>query len=84
MLFRSSDELCKYYMEGFDLFVKWMAKYHPSLDISGLAVDDVEKELISNRPSEATVENVTEGATYIAEVMEEAAITTSADPVPDE
>ena len=79
-----SEELCKYYVEGFNLLMKWMAKQHPSLDLSGLAVDDVEKELISNRPSEATVENVTEGATYIAEVMEEAAITTSADPVPDE
>ena len=29
-----SDELCKYYMEGFDLLVKWMAKHHPSLDLS--------------------------------------------------
>ena len=76
-----SDELCKYYMEGFDLLVKWMAKHHPSLDLSGLAVDDVEKELMSDHPSEATAKNVTEGATDIAEVIQEAAITTLADPV---
>ena len=41
-----SNELCKYYVEGFDLLVKWMAKHHPGLDLSGLAMDDVEKELI--------------------------------------
>ena len=40
--------------EGFDLLVKWMAKHHPSLDLFGLAVDDVEKELMSDRPFEAT------------------------------
>ena len=49
-----SDDLCKYYVEGFDLLVKWMAKHHPSLDLFGLAVDDVEKELMSDRPFEAT------------------------------
>ena len=26
------DELCKYYVEGFDLLVKWMAKHHHGLD----------------------------------------------------
>ena len=49
-----SDDLCKYYVEGFDLLMKWMAKHHPSLDLFGLAVDDVEKELMSDRPFEAT------------------------------
>ena len=39
--------------------MKWMAKHHPSLDLSGLAVDNVEKELMS---SEATMENVVEEA----------------------
>ena len=68
-------------MEGFDLLVKWMAKHHPGLDLSGLAVDDVEKELMSDHPSKATAKNVTEGATNIAEVIQEAAITTLADPV---
>ena len=71
-------------MEGFDLLVKWMAKHHPGLDLSGLAVDDVEKELMSNRPFEATAENVTKGATDIAEEMKEATITTPADPIPNE
>ena len=53
------DELCKYYVKGFDLLMKWMAKHHPSLDLSGLPVDNVEKELMS---SEATMENVVEEA----------------------
>ena len=64
--------------------MKWMAKHHLGLDLSGLAVDDVEKELIFDCPSEATVKNVTKGATDVAEVMEEAAITTHADLVPNE
>ena len=53
------DELCKYYVKGFDLLMKWMAKHHPSLDLSGLPVDNVEKELMS---SKATMENVVEEA----------------------
>nr|POE88942.1 hypothetical protein CFP56_68459 [Quercus suber] len=28
-----SDELCKYYVEGFDLLMKWMAKHHLGLDL---------------------------------------------------
>nr|POE64366.1 hypothetical protein CFP56_12415 [Quercus suber] len=79
-----SDEVCKYYVEGFDLLMKWMAKHHPGLDLFGLAVDDVEKELMSNHPYEATTKNVTEGATSVAEVMEEAAITTPTDPITNE
>nr|POF15774.1 hypothetical protein CFP56_17981 [Quercus suber] len=86
--FKDSDEyfdkLCKYYVEGFDLLMNWVAEHHPGLDLSGLAMDDVEKELMSNRPFETTIENVMEGTTDVAEVMEEAAITTPADPVPDE
>ena len=75
-----SDELCKYYMEAFDLLVKWMAKHHPGLDLSGLAMDDVKKELLS---TEATTENVTEESTDVAEGMKEATIITPADPVPN-
>ena len=60
--------------------MKWMAKHHPSLDLFGLVVDDVEKELMSDRPFEATQENVMEEATDVAEVMKEAL----ADPVPNE
>ena len=67
-------------MEGFDLLVKWMAKHHPGLDLSSLAVDNVDEELMSDCPFEATAENVTEGATDATEVMKEAL----ADPVPDE
>jgi len=39
---------------------------------------------LANRPSEATTENVMEETTIVANVMEEAATTTRADPVPDE
>ena len=60
-----------------------MAKHHPDLDLSGLVIGEVEKELLANRPSEATAENVTEEATYFVEIMEEAAIITHVDPVPD-
>ena len=78
-----SDELCGYYVEGFGLLKKWMAKHHPDLDLSGLVMDDIEKELLSYSPSEATAENVMEEATDVAKVIGEAATTTPADPVPD-
>ena len=70
-------------MEGFDLLMKWMAKHHLGLDLPSLAMDGVEKELMSSRPFEATAENVTKGAIDIAEEMKEATITTPADPVVD-
>ena len=73
------DELCKYYVEGFDLLVKWMAKHHPSLDLSSLVVNNIEKELMSDCPFEVTAENVTEEAIDVAEGMKEAT-----DPVLDE
>ena len=75
-----SNELCKYYMEGFDLLVKWMAKHHPDLDLSGLAVDDVEKELLS---AKVTAENETEEATDVAKGMKEATVIAPTDPVPN-
>ena len=78
-----SDELCGYYVEGFDLLRKWMAKHHPNLDLFGLVIGDVKKELLSDRPSKATAENVMEAMTA-AEVTEEAATTTPADLVLDE
>ena len=68
-------------MEGFDLLVKWMAKHHPGLDLSGLAMDDVEKELMS---SEATTKNAMEEATDVAEGMKKAIVITLADLIPDE
>ena len=58
-----------------------MAKHHPSLDLSGLAMDDVKKELMS---FEAIVENVMEEATDVAEGIKEATVITLADPVPNE
>nr|POE63896.1 hypothetical protein CFP56_01935 [Quercus suber] len=74
----------KYYVEGFDPLMKWMAKHHPDLDLFGLVMGDVEKELLSDRPSEATAKNVTEEATIVAEVMEEVSTIAPADPVPNE
>lgn len=79
-----SHELCEYYVEGFELLRKWMAKHYPDLDLSGHVVGNIEKELLSNRPSEATVENVMEEATTIVKVTKEAAPITPADPTPDE
>ena len=61
--------------------MKWMAKHHPGLDLFGLAMDNVEKELMS---SEATVENVMEEATDVAEGMKKAIVITLADLIPDE
>ena len=58
-----------------------MAKHHHDLDLSGLVMGEVEKELVADRPSKAIVENVTEEATNIAGIMEKAKITTLADPV---
>ena len=78
------DELCEYYVEGFELFRKWMAKHHRDLNLSGLVMGDVEKELLSDRPSKATTENVMEEATTIAEVTKKGAPVTPADPTPDE
>ena len=63
--------------------MKWMAKHHPGLDLFGLAVEDVEKELMFDRPFEATTENVMEEATDVAEGMKEATIVTPTDPVPN-
>lgn len=79
-----SDELCKYYMEGFNLLKKWMAKHHPNLDLFGLVIGDVEKELLSERPSEATTKNVMEEATTVAKMTEEAASIIPVDLVSDE
>nr|POF20612.1 hypothetical protein CFP56_74644 [Quercus suber] len=79
-----SDEWCGYYVEGFDLLQKWMAKHHPDLDLSGLVIDKVEKESLADHPSVVIAENMTKEYTNITEVMEEAAITTPTNPVLDE
>ena len=61
-----------------------MTKHHPDLDLYGLAIGDVEKELLFGRPFEAIAENVMEEATTVAEVTENAALITPTDPTPNE
>ena len=61
-----------------------MVKHQPDLDLSGHIMGEVEKELLVNRPSEATAENVMEKAMTIAEVTEEAMTITPADPASNE
>ena len=51
------DKLCNYYVEGFELFQKYLAK-HPSLDFSKLDMEAVEKEILVDRQS---TEGVGEG-----------------------
>jgi len=52
-----SDKLCDYYVEGFDLFRKYLAKHHPVLDFSKLDMEEVEKNILVDCSTEATVEN---------------------------
>ena len=78
------DELCGYYVEGFDLFKKWMAKHDPNLDLSGLVISDVEMELQFDHPSDATMENVMEEAITVAEVTEEAVPITPTNPTDEQ
>ena len=61
-----------------------MVKHHPNLDRSGLVMGDVQKELLSNRPSEATAKNVMVEAITVAKVTEEATPITLANLTPDE
>ena len=64
--------------------MKCMAKHHLGLDLSGLAIDDVEKELMSDYPTKATIENVMEETIDVAEGMKEATVVTPANPIPNE
>ena len=61
-----------------------MVKHDLGLDLSGLAVDDVEKELMSDYPTKATIENVMEETIDVAEGMKEATVVTPANPIPNE
>ena len=45
------DKLCDYYVEGFELFRKYLAKHHPGLDFSKLDMEAVEKEILADRQS---------------------------------
>ena len=78
-----SNELYGYYVEGFDFLRKWMTKHHTNSDLFGLVLDEVEKELLANHPSEVLAKNVMQEATNTTKVMEKATITTPVDPVPD-
>ena len=51
------DKLCNYYVEGFDLFWKYLAKHHSELDFFKLDMEEMEKEILVNHPIEAMVEN---------------------------
>ena len=50
-----SDKLCDCYVEGFDLFWKYLAKHHSKLDFSKLDMEEVEKEILANHPTEAVL-----------------------------
>nr|POF22001.1 hypothetical protein CFP56_35542 [Quercus suber] len=52
-----SDQLCDYYVEGFDLFYKYLAKHHPELDFSKLDMEKVEREILADRPTTVATEN---------------------------
>ena len=53
-----SDKLCDYYLEGFNLFCKYLAKHHPELDFSKLDMEAIEKEVLVDHQS---TEGVGEG-----------------------
>ena len=56
------DKLCNYYVEGFELFQKYLAKHHPSLDFSKLDMEAFEKEILADHQS-------TEGVAESGEVV---------------
>nr|POE89515.1 hypothetical protein CFP56_50240 [Quercus suber] len=62
-----SNKLCDCYVEGFDLFHKYLAKHHLELEFSKLDMEEVEREILANRPTEVATENdvVTEVANSI-------------------
>ena len=52
-----SNKLREYYVDCFELFRKYLAKHHPELDFTQLDMEEVEKEMLEDRPSEvATVD----------------------------
>ena len=46
-----SDNLCDYYMEGFELFQNYLAKHHPGLDFPKLDIKVVENEILAYHQS---------------------------------
>ena len=43
------DKLCDYYVEGFKLFRKYLAKRHPELEFANPNMEAIEKEVLSDR-----------------------------------
>lgn len=43
-----SNKLCDYYVEGFDLLRKYLAKHHPKLDFFKLDMEAIEKEVLAD------------------------------------
>ena len=44
-------------MEGFDLFHKYLAKYYLELDFSKLDMEEMEREILVDHPTEVATEN---------------------------
>ncbi|KAL0004869.1 hypothetical protein SO802_012430 [Lithocarpus litseifolius] len=58
-----SDKLCDYYVEGSELFRKYLAKHHPELDFSDLDMKAIVNEVLSDHQS---TEGVGEGGEMAA------------------
>ena len=55
-----SDKLCDYYVDGFELFRKYLAKHHLGIDFSQLDMEEVEKEVLEDHPPEAATKELLE------------------------
>lgn len=44
-------------MEGFHLFQKYLARHHLKLDFSKLDIEEVEKKILGDHPTEAATKN---------------------------
>lgn len=58
-----SDKLCDYYVKGFELLRKYLAKHHPELDLSNLDMEAVENEMLGDPQS---TKGVGEGGEVVA------------------
>nr|POF22558.1 hypothetical protein CFP56_40555 [Quercus suber] len=50
------DKFCDYYVDDFELFHKYLAKHHLEMDFSKLDMEEVEKEILVDHPTEAADE----------------------------
>nr|POF09658.1 hypothetical protein CFP56_10837 [Quercus suber] len=55
-----SNKLYDYYVDGFKLFRKYLAKHHPKMDFSQLDMEEVEKEVLADHPSKVATEGILE------------------------